>query len=63
MLGFVATHAGGDPVVRDAELEDVRWFTRDELAAAARGEGEPLLPPPYAIARRLIDSWLAGDIG
>ena len=51
MLGFEATYAGGDPAVHDAELEDVRWFTPDEL-------GQILLPPPLAIARRLIDRWL-----
>jgi NAD+ diphosphatase len=49
----------------------VRWFDRDEVAAAAAadagGSGEPdasdnplLLPPRLAIARRLIERWLAG---
>ena len=51
MLGFFAEHAGGEPTTRDAELEDVRWFRRDELA-------DTVLPPPLAIARRLIDAWL-----
>jgi NAD+ diphosphatase len=64
MLGFVAAYAGGEAAVRDAELEDVRWFTRDELAAAARDcAGTLQLPPPVAIARRLIDGWLAREIG
>jgi NAD+ diphosphatase len=58
MAGFHARHAGGEPSASDAELEDVRWFERDELAAAARGEGPFHLPPPIAIARRLIDEWL-----
>jgi NAD+ diphosphatase len=58
MLGFHARYAGGEPVASDAELEDVRWFERDELAAIARGESELHLPPPVAIARRLIDEWL-----
>jgi NAD+ diphosphatase len=53
MLGFFADHAGGEPHVVDAELEDVRWFERDELA-------DTILPPPLAIARTLIDTWLAG---
>lgn len=35
MLGFVAEHAGGEPAPRDHELEDVRWFPRAELEAAA----------------------------
>jgi NAD+ diphosphatase len=55
MLGFEATYASGEARVADAELEDVAWFTRDEIIA-----GTPLLPPRFTIARRLIDGWLAG---
>jgi NAD+ diphosphatase len=59
MLGFHARYAGGEPHVVDGELDDVRWFERSELAAIARGEAEGMaLPPPLAIARRLIDEWL-----
>ena len=54
----------------DEELEDTRWFARDEVAAAARDDegwgerGTPpgqglLLPPRLAIARRLVEHWLA----
>jgi NAD+ diphosphatase len=59
MLGFEATYAGGDPHPHDRELEAVRWVSRAELARAVAGEGELHLPPPLAIARRLIDGWLA----
>jgi NAD+ diphosphatase len=59
MLGFHARHVAGEPATLDDELEDVRWFGREEVAAAARGDGPLLLPPPLAIARRLIDTWLA----
>jgi NAD+ diphosphatase len=60
MLGFFADYAGGEPAVGDQELEDVRWFTRDEVRAAAAGEeGVLKLPPALAIARTLIDGWLA----
>lgn len=52
MLGFDCRYATGEPVVRDGELEDVRWFSRAELGAAN-------LPPRLAIARRLIDAWVA----
>jgi NAD+ diphosphatase len=58
MIGFLADYAGGEPAARDGELEDVRWTTRRELQAARRGEGDLLLPPPEAIARRLVDDWL-----
>jgi NAD+ diphosphatase len=58
MLGFEAAYAGGDAHPHDHELEDVRWVSRAELARAVAGEGPLLLPPPLAIARRLIEGWL-----
>src|SRR3954464_7109855 len=72
MLGFTAPYAGGEATVRDAELQDVRWFGRAEIEAAAREDdddawgtpgdpGGPLrLPPRLAIARRLVENWLGG---
>jgi len=71
MLGFSATYASGEASIGDEELQDVRWFTRAEIAhAAAQPEsdswgspgdpgGELALPPRLAIARRLIEYWLA----
>jgi len=72
MLGFHADHVSGEPEPLDAELEEVRWFTRAEVAAAAEhdvdflGAGTPpgdgvILPPRLAIARHLVTAWLAGD--
>jgi NAD+ diphosphatase len=58
MLGFVAPWAGGEPVIGDQELEDVRWFAREDVEAAVTGRGALRLPPPLAIARRLVDGWL-----
>ncbi len=60
MLGFHAQAEGGEPRADGDELEDVRWFERREVEEAARGAGPVQLSPPYSIARRLIDSWLAG---
>ena len=68
MLGFVVPYRDGELGGSDPELEDKRWFGRDEVAHAAQGDSwsEPddggdslLLPPRAAIARRLIDGWLA----
>jgi NAD+ diphosphatase len=56
MLGFAAQWAGGEPAVRDGELEDVGWFTRTAIVA-----GDVRLPPPTAIARRLVDEWLGDE--
>jgi NAD+ diphosphatase len=53
MLGFRCHYVGGGPYRRDGELEDLRWFAREELA-----DGQAILPPPLAIARVLIDEWL-----
>lgn len=56
MLGFEAESPGGTPRAGDSELEDVRWFSRDDVRA-----GSILLPPAESISRRLIEGWLAGD--
>ena len=44
------------------ELDDARWFTRAEVEAALGGDpAAPFLPPPrFAIARTLLDRWVAG---
>ncbi len=60
MLGFDAMSDGGEPVARDGELDDVRWFSLDDVRRAGRDEGSELrLPPPVSIARFLIDRWIA----
>jgi NAD+ diphosphatase len=53
MLGFEAKAVGGEVGVGDDELEDVQWFSRDDLRA-----GRPLLPPSASIAHWLITNWL-----
>ena len=53
MLGFEARAVGGSLGAGDDELEDVAWFSRDELRS-----GRPLLPPPASIAHWLITGWL-----
>ena len=69
MLGFLVPWESGEVGGSDPELQDVRWFTRDEVAEAAErnerwdvdGIGGTLqLPPRAAIARRLVERWLAG---
>lgn len=49
MMGYVADYAGGEIVLDRDELEDARWFHRDEL---------PMLPPTISIARKLIDAFV-----
>ena len=58
MLGFAAPWVSGEPVIGDEELEDARWFTREQVSDAREERGPLRLPPPLAIARRLLDGWL-----
>ncbi len=54
MLGFRAICApDAVPVATDGELEDARWFTKDELR-----DGTAMLPTPVSIAYKLITDWL-----
>ena len=53
MLGFIAEGRSLDIRLNDAELEDARWFTREDLRS-----GFPKLPYHISIARRLVDHWL-----
>ena len=61
MIGCHARALSDDLTVDFTELEDARWFTRDEVAAAlTRVDNPPFLPPPrHAIARTLLEHWLA----
>lgn len=52
MLGFVAEAETGEISLQDHELEDARWFTREQIAA-----GTPALPPPQSVSFRLIEDW------
>lgn len=63
MLGFEADADADVPHCPSDELEDARWFGRDEVGAALRGEGGPdglLLSPSISISRWLIERWHAG---
>ena len=59
MLGFEADAGPDEPVPNTDELEAVRWFTREEIGAALRGEGEIQLSPRISISRWLIERWHA----
>jgi NAD+ diphosphatase len=52
MVGFLADHLDGELKPDPSELEDARWFNRDNL---------PLLPSPMSIARWMLDAAVAGD--
>jgi NAD+ diphosphatase len=52
MIGFLAHAATTAIDLGDAELEDARWLTREQIAA-----GEVALPPPHSISFRLVEEW------
>jgi NAD+ diphosphatase len=54
MLGFRARARPDSPVRVNGELEDARWFTREQIRAGAAA----LLPFSHSISRRLIVEWL-----
>ncbi len=59
MLGFLARVEGDRTLRVDRdELEEARWFTREELRS---GTGPRVLPPPVSIARHIIDRWVRGE--
>lgn len=54
MVGCIAEALTTDIDMDVTELEDCRWFTRDELGPMLAREGELKAPPPMAIAHQLI---------
>ena len=61
MVGFHAQALSHEISIDRDELEDARWFTRDEIKRFP--EQGRSLPRPDAIARRLLEAWLAGEAG
>ena len=53
MLGFIAVATSSEVRLNDGELQDARWFSREELSGGQVG-----LPFRISIARRLVDYWL-----
>ncbi len=52
MLGFHARAVSTAILRNDLELEDARWFSREQIAA-----GAVLLPPVHSISFSLIEHW------
>jgi NAD+ diphosphatase len=61
MIGCVAAARSAALTIDYGELDDARWFTREEVAESLSGQpGAPFLAPPrWAIARSLLEHWLA----
>ena len=62
MIGFEATGTSTEINLIDQELEDCRWFSRDEVELAMKGECAHLkLAPQFTIANKLITTWLSSE--
>ena len=61
MIGCRARALGDRLAIDFTELDDARWFSRAEVEAAVAGDASAaFLPPPrWAIARTLLEDWLA----
>jgi NAD+ diphosphatase len=61
MIGCHVEAESEELTIDETELDDARWFSREEVAAAISGSPDaPFLPPPRAaIARTLLERWLA----
>lgn len=73
MVGCTARVTGHDLRLRDGELAEAYWFSRQQVGAAANWGEEvatagravsrlAALPPPVSIARQLLDSWVQGRL-
>lgn len=60
MIGCHAVARSPELVIDRNELDDARWFTRDEIREALSGSSDAAFqpPPPAAIARTLLEHWL-----
>ncbi len=51
MLAFTAEYAGGEITIDNFEIEDAKWFSRDQL---------PEIPKKLSLSRQLIDAFISG---
>jgi NAD+ diphosphatase len=61
MLGFVGRAVSEDITVDVDEIEDARWFTRDQMRSQAES-GTLVLPGGVSISRSLVEHWYGGPL-
>ena len=59
MIGAFAEAISTEIVMDAAELEEVVWVSRADVATALAGQGPFKAPPPIAIAHTLLKAWIA----
>jgi len=60
MIGAHAAATSSELTIDHNELDDARWFSRDEVLAALAGDTSATFqaPPKWAIARTLLERWV-----
>lgn len=59
MVGMISQAEGRNLVIDKNELEEARWFTREDVAAVFAKTGDAFLRPPRTtIAHQLMKAWL-----
>jgi NAD+ diphosphatase len=61
MLGFVGRATSRELDVDGAEIDEARWFTRDDLRAGIE-TGDILIPRSVSISSSLIEHWFGGPL-
>ena len=61
MIGCMAEATNKELHVDEVELEEARWFTRDEIISTMNGNGPLGAPPPMAIAYQLLKAFAEGE--
>ena len=58
MIGCIGEAESEEIQLDLSELEEARWFGRDEVRAALAGDSKRFsVPPPMAIAHHLVRAW------
>ncbi len=61
MIGFIGRAVRTAIDVDGSEIEDARWFTRDEMRSETES-GSLVLPGGVSISRSLVESWYGGPL-
>ena len=58
MVGFKARYLKGEIKPDGKEIEDAKWFTKNDIKNGLQGNGLPQLPAEGSLSRIIINNWL-----
>jgi len=61
MLGFTSRALGTDLRLQEEEIEEARWFSREDLRRAVE-DGSVLVSGRISISRRIVEHWYGGPL-